>query len=118
MRVARRVVALRGPLRAAGPGILDACHRCRSLCGSLVRPPRLAVTAAVAIVPLGVPLGVPLRSAALLWRRAGRGLVLACSRRPAHPGDALADQRFNGGDGLAVGAGDDRDRGAAAASAA
>src|SRR5262245_7210943 len=70
MRVARRVVALRGPLwplRAAGPGILDACHRCRSLCGSLFRPPRLAVTAAVAIVPLGVPLGVPLRSAALLW---------------------------------------------------
>src|SRR5262245_29384498 len=118
MHLTCRIVARCGPLRllwplrAAGPRILDTRHR-RGLCRRVLRSPRFALTAAMAIVSLMLPL-LP---AARLRRRAGRGLIPACRRRLPHPRDALPDQRFDRSDGLAVGAGDDRDRGAAAAGA-
>src|SRR5262245_57000657 len=110
MRVATRVVAwplCRRPLRAAGPRILTPRYRPRGRCGSLLRSPRLALPAAIAVVPLV--------AAARLPGWAGRGLlVLGRGRRPAHPGDALSDQRLDCGDGFAVRPRDDRDRRAAA----
>src|SRR5215510_8601598 len=114
MRVAPRVVARplwRRPLRAAGPRIVKPRHR--SLCGSLFRSPRLALAAAIVVAPV-----MTILPAARLPGRAGRALVLGCRRRLAHPGDALADQRLDRGDGLAVRPRDDRDRGAAAPGAA
>src|SRR5262245_60824130 len=111
MHVARRVITrcgplCRRPLRAAGPRILKPRYRHRSLCGSLFRSPRLAITVAMAVVPLGPATWLP--------GRAGRALVIGCGWRLAHPGDALSDQRLDCGDGFAVRPRDDRDRGAAA----
>src|SRR5262245_22096360 len=111
MHVARRVITrcgplCRRPLRAAGPRILKPRYRHRSLCGSLFRSPRLAITVAMAVVPLGPATWLP--------GRAGRALVIGCGWRLAHPGDALADQCLDCGDGFAVRARDDRDRSAAA----
>src|SRR5262245_37055315 len=114
MRVARRIIArplcLR-PWRTARPRILDARYRGGSLCGRLLGAPRLTVAAAMAVIPL-----VP--TARLRSRVRSVPVLTACRRRPAHPGDALADQCLDCGNGFAVRAGDNRDRGAATTGAA
>src|SRR5215470_12029606 len=65
-----------------------------------------------------ITMTLPLLPAVATIAGAGRRFIRGGCWRLTHPGNALADQRLDRGHRFAVGAGDDRDRGAAAAGAA
>ncbi len=124
MHLAGRVIA-RGalwgrPLRATWPRILDPRHWRGGLRWSVLVPPWFAVwlalwltiaatvvaTAMLTTAMLTAPMAiVPLMSAVATIAGAGGCLTFGRCWRLAHPRNALADERLNGGHRIAVRAG-------------